>query len=47
MRIIVANSKVRSYRRMVRITGFLTVLPWGQMASAAPVRLKNATVIVA
>jgi len=47
MRIFIANSKVRSYRRMFCMTGFLAVLPWGQIASSAPVRLKNGGVIVA
>lgn len=47
MRIYVANNKARTYRRMFCFTGFMTVLPWGQIASCAPVRLKNAGVRMA
>ena len=47
MRIIVANNKVRSYRRIFCMVGFAAVMPWGRPALSAPVRLKNAGVIVA
>ena len=47
MRIFVANTRVRAYRRMFGMTGFMTIMPWGQMASRAPARLKNAGVRMA